>query len=92
MSSTAIPCPTEHTRRDIWKQDQMDKTVSQMIVVSLMDMCTQIKYQRKERASARRQRDRGSTRKTQQYLHTVILFGCILFLVIHCGKSNDFQL
>jgi hypothetical protein len=37
----------------------------------------------------KRQRKRQQNSK---YLHTVILFGCILFLVIHCGKSNNFQL
>jgi hypothetical protein len=92
MSSTAIPYPSECIRRDRWKRDQMEKTVSQMIVVALMDMCTQLKDQRKMSASTSRQRDRGSANKTQQYLHVVILFGCILFLVIYCGKSNGFQL
>jgi hypothetical protein len=91
MSSTAILYPNEHIRRDRWKQDQIAKIVSQVIVVELMDMCTQLKYQRKTSAYTSRQRDRGSASKIHQYLHIVILFGCILFLVKYCGKSNGFS-
>jgi hypothetical protein len=59
----------------------MEKTIIQMIVVALMDMCTQLKDQRKASAYTSRQRERGSANKTQQHLHVVIFFECILFLV-----------
>jgi hypothetical protein len=58
----------------------------------LNDMCTWLKDQRKMSAYTSERRDRGSTRKTQQNLHVVVLFRYILFLVKYWDKSNGFQL